>query len=85
MVFWPGVNVSVVLQLVGPLPLLALTPFTVTEETPVLPGPLSVATTLTSRLGVVTVAPLAGETILTVGVGVCENETAGLKAAQRNE
>src|SRR5271157_4136417 len=71
MVFWPGVKVIVALQLAVPLPLavppVALTPLTVTEETPLLPRPLSVAVPLTSRLGLVSAAPLAGELMVTAG------------------
>ena len=47
----------------------AVTPLTVTDETPLLPRPLSLAVPLTVRLVLVTVAPLTGE--LTIIAGPC--------------
>ena len=49
------------------VPPVALTPLTVTDDTPLLPSPLSLAVPVTVRLGLVTMALLDGEVIATAG------------------
>jgi hypothetical protein len=64
-----SVIVALQLAVLAPVavPPLAVMPLTVTDETPLLPRPLSVAVPLTIRLALVTIAPLTGELIASVG------------------
>ena len=70
-VFAPETSVTVAFQVAVPLPLavppVALVPLTVTDETPLLPSPLSLAVPLTAKLALVTVALLAGELMVSAG------------------